>query len=238
MPKYEPGIQISIPNYRSVLVQGLAGWLFALDCPPGEKLALDMHAQQPVDACRNTLVKRFLTTSNIEWLFMIDDDIVPWPTILNMRDHGKMIISGLTYVKKNGLAISCAATKRRKNWVQMGGIFENQDELVEVVGVGTGALMVHRSVFEKIKPPWFRFTYRDNGTSAQGEDFYFSQKAQKAGYKLYVDTKCPCGHVHLSDVREESALLQLAADSPTIDEFTKRLGLSSPPAKAKKGGTV
>ena len=235
MPKYTPGVHIAIPNYRGVVVQRLAGWLFTQECAPGETLALDMHAQQPVDACRNTLVQHFLMGGNIEWMVMIDDDIVPWPTLLEMRHLGLPIVSALTYTRKNGIPIACAATARRGNWTQMGGISENQDKPVEVVGVGTGALMIHRSVFEKIKPPWFRFTYKDNGASAQGEDFYFSQKAKKAGYKLYVDTTKACGHVHLADVREMGAQLQLAIDSKSTDEFQDKLGFQQPmPGKKPK----
>lgn len=233
MAKYDAGVHIAIPNYRGVLVQRLAGWLFTLDCPPGEKLALDMNAQQPVDACRNALVKRFLQGSNIEWLLMVDDDIVPWPTLLDMRHLGLPIVSALTYIRKGGLPISCAARKRKGNWVEMGGIFENQDKPVEVVGVGTGALMIHRSVLEKINPPWFKFTYKDNGTKAQGEDFYFSKKARKAGYKLFVDTTCACGHVHLADIREEGALLQAALDSESMQDFEERMGFPSPVKREK-----
>jgi len=110
----------------------------------------------------------------------------------------------------------------------MGGILENQDALVEAVGVGTGALLVHRSVFETLRPPWFKFTYRDNGTKAQGEDFYFSKKARKAGFRLWVDTTRPCGHVHLADIREECAQLQLALDSKTTEEFEDRMGFPKP----------
>ena len=79
MPKYDPGVYIAIPNYRGVLVQGLAGWLFSVEGSTGEKIMLDMHSQQPVDACRNKLVTRFLKKSNLEWMLFIDDDIVPWP---------------------------------------------------------------------------------------------------------------------------------------------------------------
>jgi len=237
MPKYDPGVHIAIPNYRGVVVQRLAGWLFTQECKPGETLALDMYGSQPVDACRNTLVQHFLQGSNLEWMIMIDDDIVPWPALLGMKDLGLPIVSGLTYTRKNGIPIACAAMRRKGNWTEMGGISENQDKPVEVVGVGAGALMIHRSVFEKIKPPWFKFTYKDNGTAAQGEDFYFSQKARKAGYKLYVDTKCPCGHVHLADIREAGAQLQMAIDSKTTDEFQDRLGFPQPPRKGK-GRTV
>jgi len=231
MLKYDPGVYIAIPNYRGTVVQGLAGWLFSVEGSTGEKIMLDMHSQQPVDACRNKLVTRFLKKSNLEWMLFIDDDIVPWPTLLNMRELGLPVVSALTYTKKGGVPIACAAISRHENMVRFGGIGENQDKPVEVVGVGGGALMIHRSVLETIKPPWFRFTYKDNGQTAQGEDIYFSQKAIKAGFKLHVDTTCPCGHVHLADIREEAARIAVALTSGNPQEFHEKMGF---PVSAKQ----
>jgi len=235
--KPEKGVYIAIPNYRETVTMALAGWLFSLSPPAGESFFLDPIVMQPVDAARNALVSRFLGDSNLEWMFMIDDDIVPWPAILDLRNRGHLIISGLTYITKKGVPIATAITKRYKNQMRIGGIIEGPRPPVEVVGVGTGALMIHRSVLEKIKPPWFRFTYKYDGRRLQGEDLYFSKKARKEGFTLWLDPSFPCGHIHRMDIRQQAQMLGVAIDSSDMEEFADSCGLLDPskPKPKKKG---
>lgn len=221
-------VQIAIPNYRQTVISTLAGWLFSVVPPEGWSYLLDFVYKQPVDACRNAIVKRFLEDNPAEWLFMIDDDIAPWPTVLEMVEHKKKIISALCYIHKAGVPVSTCVLKRKKDWVKFGGAGEGSNEPLEVQGVGTGALLIHRSVLEKIKPPWFRFTYKTDGTVLQGEDFYFSQKAKKAGYSLWLDSSRPCGHIHPIDIREEAALIQVALSCEDAQEFEEQVGLWTP----------
>lgn len=234
MGDYEKGVYIAIPNYRRVTVTGLSGWLFSLSAPPGESFYLDALPIQPVDCCRNELARRFLDDSALEWMFMVDDDIVPWPTVLDMRQRGHRIISAMTYITKRGVPMATLATRRRKNQVCIGGIPEGNLDPVEIVAVGTGALMLHRSVLEEINPPWFRFTYTRDGRAVQGEDFYFSKKARRAGYKIWVDPSCPCGHFHVSDIRENAALLMKALDCKDLDEFSQFFGLLDPKEEERR----
>ncbi len=65
-----------------------------------------------------------------------------------------------------------------------------KDDLIECDGVGCGCLLIHRSVFEKIKPPYFVMNQGKYG----GEDFYFCRKAKRAGFKIYADPGVLCGH--------------------------------------------
>ena len=237
MSKPEKGVYIAIPNYRQTVVTTLAGWLFSLSPPPDETFFLDAVVMQPVDACRNKIVHQFLQQSKLEWLLMIDDDIVPWPKLLDMRFKGKLIISGLTYIIKHGMPVVCGVTEHWKDMARFGGIKEGPNDPVEVEAVGAGALMIHRSVLEKIKPPWFRFTYKWDGERKRGEDFYFSDKAVKAGYSLWLDPASPCGHIHMLDIREQAVLVSAALDASSVKEFTDKLGLIDPrkPKNKKKG---
>ena len=225
MSKPKKGVYIAIPNYRQTVVTSLAGWLFSLSPPPEETFYLDAVVMQPVDSCRNEIVHRFLSESKLEWLFMVDDDIVPWPTILDMRFKGHLIISGITYICKKGVPLVCGVTDRWRDKVRFGGIKEGPRDPIEVIGVGAGALMIHRSVLEKLRPPWFRFTYKYDGRRAQGEDLYFSKKAKKGGYTLWIDPASPCGHIHQMDIRQNAELLSAALECSSVAEFSKKHGL-------------
>ncbi|MEX0900596.1 MAG: hypothetical protein WD081_07920 [Gammaproteobacteria bacterium] len=61
------------------------------------------------------------------------------------------------------------------------------DALVEVEGVGFGALLMKRAVLEKLALPRFPITWNALGGYHEGEDVSFCANARKAGYKLYID---------------------------------------------------
>lgn len=64
------------------------------------------------------------------------------------------------------------------------------DPLLRCDGCGTGALMVHRSVFERLQPPWFTF----NGD--EGEDLLFCQRVRtELELPVHVDMSVLCGHI-------------------------------------------
>lgn len=61
--------------------------------------------------------------------------------------------------------------------------------LSEVDFSGTGFMLIHRSVFEKLSYPWFepmKIEFGDN-CEAIGEDLCFCIKAKNAGYKIFCD---------------------------------------------------
>ena len=72
------------------------------------------------------------------------------------------------------------------------------DELTETNCVGGSTLLVKREVFETLKSPYFKITYReideDGKCYDEGEDEYFSRIAKEAGYELYVDPTIRCEH--------------------------------------------
>lgn len=65
---------------------------------------------------------------------------------------------------------------------------DDKEAVVEVDAAGTGCMMIHRSVLEKVPRPWF--SYREGGT----EDMYFCRKAKAAGFRVYGDLSVICSH--------------------------------------------
>ena len=98
-----------------------------------------------------------------------------------------------------------------------------EERLIKVDGVGTGMLLVHRDVFKAIDPPWFKFQYTPDGLIELSEDYYFSEKAKKAGFELFIDPNCVCGHAKYVDLYDMNKLMYRVATAKDvkIEEVTK-----------------
>ena len=78
--------------------------------------------------------------------------------------------------------------------------------LVECDAVGTGCVLIHTSVFAKVKPfrlqidgqdckaPWFLWT-ENRLNPGMSEDFAFFARASQQGVKCVCDTSIKCKHV-------------------------------------------
>ena len=140
---------------------------------------------------RNLLVEHFLEM-DYEWLLFIDSDVMPHFNVLDMTKNGKNICSGIYYQWNEDKLIPLVWQKKKDYYRVFYDIEEN--DIVEVDGVGAGCLLINRKVFEAVKKPYFMFGYNDIGLITLGEDFYFCEKAQKAGFKIFVDRRMICDH--------------------------------------------
>lgn len=136
--------------------------------------------------CANTFLK-----SDASYLFFCDSDIIPPTNAIDMLlSHGfdKKIISGLCPIIKrdsDGQSKKIYLTLKKVALGEYKIIDTELNGLIEVDATGTACVMIHRSVFKKITPPWF---------ANLAEDFFFYEKAREAGFKVYVDHNCKVTH--------------------------------------------
>jgi hypothetical protein len=168
---------------------------------------------------RNLMVERFMAT-DAKWLFFLDDDIVPaigraewfrsWvpsastvPTNALQRHvlhrligAGKTLV-GAAYFQHGGLGrIACSDLSLEP------AARSHADRIAPVDWVGTGALMVHRKVFEDIREAFPElhstasspFNYFGPISHAKGEDISFCERAKKAGHQCHIDLGIPVKH--------------------------------------------
>jgi len=154
----------------------------------------------PLDAARNHCVEKFLQ-SNCDYLLWIDDDIVPpLNTIERFLAADKDIIGAVCFAMKyeNDLGFTYPVTLRynedRKYIAYYGKGVE------EVDATGGACVMFRRKVYEAIEHP-YAFQYYRNGTLALTCDFDIFQKAQKAGFKIYIDFDIVCDHIKETSFR-------------------------------------
>lgn len=64
---------------------------------------------------------------------------------------------------------------------------ENSTGLEPVEAIGFGVVLITREVFEQTKFPWFEHAYDHDQQMATGEDVWFCELAQQAGFPVFVD---------------------------------------------------
>jgi hypothetical protein len=151
----------------------------------------------PITSNRNQIRKRFLET-DADFLLMFDDDVIPLfnpaeavfydkdilglPTRRRMRQRLEWVI----YAKHPVLENRYAAIDLDK--------VKTDADLLQVDGIGTGAILIKRKVLEVVKHP-FEDLFDDEGIRILGQDLNFCQKAIKAGFGVFVAPKMICEHI-------------------------------------------
>jgi hypothetical protein len=167
--------------------------------------------RQMIDDARNNLTETFLGTPT-EWLFWMDSDMTfPKDTLVELfkvaEEKDAKMVTGVYYQRK-GLNFpvlwsrgdeldsgrkSCDDSKRAESNKYIGSfMFPHPDKQEPALAhaAGFGCVLVHRTVFEMLDRPWFKFVPR-----TCSEDFYFFVNAQEAGFKLWYTPKPELGHI-------------------------------------------
>jgi len=90
--------------------------------------------------------------------------------------------------------VCCDAVQRRPPYQPVVKTIDNktidhkscEKDMVELKGVSPACMLVDLKVFDKIERPYFHVEWNGDNEFL-GEDFYFSNKARKAGYKIWCN---------------------------------------------------
>jgi GT2 family glycosyltransferase len=204
---HKPRIYIAIPNNGWIHPE-LAIRLIDWTHDPEVSIHLNMPVGLvPLDNARNTCVKDFLE-DYYDYLLFIDNDIVPLPNALReLLAADKEIIAPLCFTWEkddNGQSFPLPVAHRYAENGEYRPYYGKGIEETDIIS--GGMFLVKREVYEKMDRP-FAFTYHANGTVIYSEDFYFSQQAQKLGYKLYTHYGLLCKHFKTIDIKDINSLM-------------------------------
>jgi hypothetical protein len=188
--------------------------LLTLAKDPRADVYFHMVATRPFDAARNVAVD-VARRVDADWLISFDNDNFllgnPLDVLLNAGPERRVV--GLTYGVKTAEGSYGLFPNILPN--------PNGEQFQEVQAVAGGALMIHKSVWQKIKKgPWFRWMYPENELLAHmpgddtghGEDVFFSRLVRRHGFKVWTHISHLAGHMKTTDVtRMANTLAQLAA---------------------------
>jgi len=145
---------------------------------------------------RNLLREKALD-EGYDYFLNIDQDVVPpKDAIQKMISCRKDVITGIYFNpwEKDGkvrlLATIWVCPPNDSNkLVPVREDIVNGNNLVKIDSCGSGCLLIHRSVLEKIK-------FRYDLTQGEGvDDVFFCQDVKKEGISIYADTSVKCKHM-------------------------------------------
>jgi hypothetical protein len=187
-------ILIGVPTLNSYIHASLLGMILHWNSKHYVGF-MPLLGVQPVDEARNKLVEEFLKTDCTHIFFVDSDTIPPADALDKLFALNADVASGLTPLVNGGNATITkwnAVGADDKEIKPNTGIHRSR-------GVGASCLFIRRSVFEKIKKPYFRFTFKDDGGNPcyVSEDIFFCSLILRAGMDIKVDSSILCRHAKL-----------------------------------------
>ena len=184
-------ILVAVLNQGSTSV-GLSDSLMQMKSSPDYDVEIEFHNEKPISNNRNKICQRFLGQEEYDYLLMIDGDIVPPPSVINLADYQKDVVGALCFMWQQGVVMPVAFNRRPEGMYKQ--IEPDKcDGMVEVDAIGTGCIMLSRKVLEEVKAP-FMNEYDPDGIKIFGLDIAFCRRAKEKGFKVYVNTDYICDH--------------------------------------------
>ena len=164
----------------------------------------------PIPKAQNYLVEEALKNKEIDYLWFIEEDVIPpdgaLDTFLRLNNDIAFIDYGV-----NGWSC-CAKNKETK----------------EILWAGLGCTFIKRHIFEKLEKPWFRidkslrlndWQWIDTPMKYGGHDIWFYTKAREKGFSI-VQAPGECNHLCLVALgeKEKNNGLHLYMSKPKISK--------------------
>lgn len=171
------------------------------NAPPNTRW--DIGISTDIAGARNHLVKRSLEHGS-EWILFVDDDMnFPSDLLWKLLAHEKDIVAA-PYMRRAGEHSPLAFSGRNEDGLYDAVELEKLpgEGLLKVHAVGAGCILIRSEVFRAIsdEPNWFEHgRVKDRDWNA-AEDIIFCEKANEAGFDIYLDLGMPVGHMAPSAV--------------------------------------
>lgn len=202
-------VLIAIPTYENIYPDTFKS-VYGLD--KGEhEVEFDFFRGYDVANARNVIGQATLDRG-FDYVLMVDNDmVIPKDTLINLiecqesepkpgmivgfgliRPTGAINTNGRTSVFKfNGRDYTAEDSYLDS---ELEEIRSNGINKLQIRGSGLACALIHRSVFEKMSYPWFRWITYDNKTQLS-EDLYFCEQFRGIAVPIFVDTRVKCGHI-------------------------------------------
>ena len=133
---------------------------------------------------RADLVQGALDLDCTHLLFVDSDQTFPANTLRRLLHHKKPVVACNVATKQYPSSPTARKWHNKEPWP----VFTTVEStgLEEVWRIGTGIMMVDLSIIKNIPKPWFKVSWGDEGEQ-YGEDWWFCQQIEEAGYPIFID---------------------------------------------------
>lgn len=223
----EPNLFIAIPTYGGTPVEFTQSLMKLQADPPCDYSMQFMPGDSLVSRARNTLTAEFLKTDCTHLLFIDSDLVFSSEQIRRLVEHDVELVAGFYPKKKDGsLEWVCNALPEESAPLPCG--------LQEVRYMGTGFMLIKRSVFERMIEHYgdaLRFVpdnaqdetqhdfwavgvyaYTDGKRRYLSEDWFFCQRWLDIGGKVWGDTRVILKHIGTATYPLKSQMADLNPD--------------------------
>jgi len=218
--------QAHATDFESITADVVEAFLqFAVGPRAGQVELIDVPYQATA-AARNYMARYLTQRPDATHLLMLDDDHIHPPDIVArllrwwQQDNNRKIVAGLVYrrvMPHDPLLCIEAADGTLSTMIP-----PYPATLFPIDGVvATSAMLIHRSVFEHVPPPWFYVETEADGITQNTEDYPFCRKVRKYGFNIWVDPDCRSPHLGTELVDEETWL----RCNPDIAQRAKKLSV-------------
>lgn len=218
-----PHVLIGVPCERTLMVEAIDGLVQIATRVAQYNWSWFNFGYRRTDVARNMMVHALLDKSEADYLCMLDSDhrhheaVVERLVSCALADPRIKIVGGMNYRRGPGyepMAYMFAGEN------QLSPIVEpTQPTLMRVDAISTASLLIHREVFEALKPPWFQYVYEnyDKG-ECSSEDIQFCRRIRaETQYDIWVHTGIVSPHLRVTAVSDGSVRARYLAEQETAD---------------------
>ena len=210
MEQNVPHVLIGVPCERTVMVEAMNGLIKIATRVVRYGWIWFNFAYRRVDVARNMMGHWLLDKTDADYLCMLDSDhvhpewVVERLVSCTMADPRIKIVGGMNY--RRGPGYEPMAYKFVGDH-QMSPIqTPEQPTLLCVDAISTASILIHREVFESMKPPWFEYLYgRYEKGECSTEDINFCRRIKnETKYDIWVHTGIVSPHLTIDVVADGS----------------------------------
>jgi GT2 family glycosyltransferase len=138
-------------------------------------------------------VEEAMASKSSHLLFLDSDMLVHGDVIQKLASHNKMVVGALYNERRMP---PTSTVKFRENGVTIAKSGDDiPKQLFKCFAVATGCMLIDMRVFEKLEEPWFFYSCHEDGRMDYGEDVWFCDRVQKAGFDVWCDPTIDIRHI-------------------------------------------